>query len=211
MKKFVYDIENLQTEDDVENKFLQELFTKILGYDINSDLKWKENIKIQSGCKSTDGFIDLAVYKNNKIVLVVETKKPTESVRDNIKQVDSYAFHKEVRYSLITNGVRLILREYLAANQKINLINTTVTDLITKEFEPLINLISKEYINTAERTRSPIVDLNNNEITDYRRFFRSIHNIIRDNEKLDPASCFDEFSKILYLVIANDNYKIEKN
>lgn len=207
MKKFTYNVDNLQTEDDVENKFLQKLFTKILGYDINTDLKWKENIKIQSGCKKTNGFIDLAVYKNNQIVLVVETKKPTESVRDNIVQVDSYAFHKEVRYSLITNGIRLILREYLAANQKINLINTTVNELSAKNFEPLINLISKEQINTAAKNNLQAENPNTNEITDYRRFFRSIHNIIRDNEKLDPASCFDEFSKILYLVIANDTYK----
>ena len=42
MAKIKYDAKALITEDDVENKFLQELFTKVLDYDINNDLKKEE-------------------------------------------------------------------------------------------------------------------------------------------------------------------------
>lgn len=51
MAKINYNAEALITEDDVENKFLQELFTKELGYDINKDLRWKEAVKYQEGRK----------------------------------------------------------------------------------------------------------------------------------------------------------------
>ena len=60
MAKIKYDAKTLITEDDVENKFLQELFTKELGYDINKDLKWKESVKYQEGRKKLTKF--LAIY-----------------------------------------------------------------------------------------------------------------------------------------------------
>ena len=210
MAKIKYDSKALITEDDVENKFLQELFTKELGYDINDDLKWKEAVKYQEGRKKITKFADLIIYKNGKPVMIVETKKPTESVTDNIGQVDSYSFAKEVRYSIITNGRKIILREYLAANKKANLINMPIEKLHQMDYIPLINIVSKDKIDT--NIENDILDNqnNSNEITDYRRFFRSIHNIIRDNEKLDPASCFDEFSKILYLKMADEQYRNDK-
>lgn len=206
-----YDISTLLTEDDVENKFVQELFVKVLEYDIQKDLKWKEPIKFAQGRQKTTKYADLVVYKNNKPVLVVESKKPSESIIDNIGQLDSYSFAKEVRYSIITNGRKLILREYLAGNKKANILNENISKLHEAKYKSLINLISKKNIETKLNNQE--VDSQNlsNEITDYRRFFRSIHNIIRDNEKLDPASCFDEFSKILYLKMANEQYKIDKN
>lgn len=210
MAKIKYNAEALITEDDVENKFLQELFTKELGYDINKDLKWKEAVKYQEGRKKITKFADLIIYKNEKPVMIVETKKPTESVIDNIGQVDSYSFAKEVRYSIITNGRKIILREYLAANKKANIINMSIEKLHQMDYMPLINIVSKEKIDTNIENEVLDNQNNSNEITDYRRFFRSIHNIIRDNEKLDPASCFDEFSKILYLKMADEQYRHDK-
>lgn len=210
MAKIKYNAEALITEDDVENKFLQELFTKELGYDINKDLKWKEAVRYQEGRKKITKFADLIIYKNEKPVMIVETKKPTESVIDNIGQVDSYSFAKEVRYSIITNGRKIILREYLAANKKANIINMSIEKLHQMDYMPLINIVSKEKIDTNIENEVLDNQNNSNEITDYRRFFRSIHNIIRDNEKLDPASCFDEFSKILYLKMADEQYRHDK-
>lgn len=210
MAKIKYNAEALITEDDVENKFLQELFTKELGYDINKDLKWKEAVKYQEGRKKITKFADLIIYKNEKPVMIVETKKPTESVIDNIGQVDSYSFAKEVRYSIITNGRKIILREYLAANKKANIINMSIEKLHQMDYMPLINIVSKEKIDTNIENEVLDNQNNSNEITDYRRFFRSIHNVIRDNEKLDPASCFDEFSKILYLKMADEQYRHDK-
>ncbi len=78
------------------------------------------------------------------------------------------------------------------------------------DYMPLINIVSKEKIDTNIENEVLDNQNNSNEITDYRRFFRSIHNIIRDNEKLDPASCFDEFSKILYLKMAAEQYRQDK-
>ena len=210
MCKIEYDVKALITEADVENKFLQELFTKELGYDINNDLKWKETVKYQEGRKKITKFADLIVYKNDEPVMVVEAKKPTETVTDNIGQVDSYSFAKEVRYSIITNGRKIILREYLAGNKKANIINMSIDKLHKMNYEPLINTVSKEKIDTNIINECLDNQNNSDKITDYRRFFRSIHNIIRDNEKLDPASCFDEFSKILYLKMADEQYRNDK-
>jgi len=211
MKNIVYEPNALITESDVEIKFLQPLFVEVLGYDANSDLKWKEPVSFNEGRKKVTKYPDLVCYKDNKAVLVVETKKPTESLTDNIGQLDSYAFAKEVRYSLISNGRKIMLREYLAANKKANIIYTTISVIHDKNYSLLANIISKSNIET-DIYNEPIESANtSNEITDYRRFFRSIHNIIRDNEKLDPASCFDEFSKILYLKMADEQYRADKN
>lgn len=205
----VYNINKIITEDDVENKFVQPLFNDILNYDLNNDFKWKETITYNSGREKVSKIADLVIYRENKPVIVVEAKRPTESLLDGISQVDSYAFAKEVRYTLITNGKKLVLREYLAGNKKINIIETTVKKLIEDNFSSLINLISIENIDVNKNVVSQKIEKFTNQITDYRRFFRSIHNIIRNNEKLDPASCFDEFSKILYLKMANQQYQIE--
>ena len=43
------------------------------------------------------------------------------------------------------------------------------------------------------------------KIVDYRRTFRSIHTKIRSIDKLDPSASFDEFSKVLFIKIINDN------
>lgn len=201
----------LITEDDVEKKFVEKLFTKELGYDSNSDLKWKESIAYKLGREKFRKEADLVVYKNNNPVLVVESKRPTESVNEALAQTDSYASAKEVRYSLITNGRQLILREYLAGNKKINIISTTIDKLHTKDYLSLINIISKNNIDIDIKDYINTKDIKSNEIKDYRRFFRSIHNIIRDNEKLDPTSSFDEFSKILYLKIASEQYIKDKD
>ena len=212
MATIKYNPNELITEGDVESKFIQELITKILGYDLSSDLKWKETVKFKQGRSSVSKQADLVVYKNNIPVLVVEAKNPTESCMDNIEQTDSYAFAKEVRYSLTINGRRLILREYLAGNKKNNIINDSIDKLHKLNYASLIKAISKNNINNDINNAITYSDDNEStsEITDYRRFFRSIHNIIRDNEKLDPLGCFDEFSKILYLKMADNLYRTEK-
>ena len=206
----VYDINQIKSEDDVENKFVQELFTKILGYNLNDDLKWKETITYKLGRQQVKKIADLVVYKNGNPMIVVEAKSPLESNLAGIAQTDSYAFAKEVRYAVITNGRSLILREYLAANKKINLVDEPISKLIEADFDILKNIISKDLIENESQILTNIENTNSNEITDYRRFFRSIHNIIRNGEKLDPAACFDEFSKILYLKMCDYNYHEEK-
>lgn len=204
-----YKPESLITEDDVENKFIQELFINVLGYDLNNDFKWKENVTYKMGRQKYTKVCDLVIYKDGKPVIIVEAKKPNESLTEGITQVDSYAFTKEVTYSLITNGRSIVLREYLYGNKKVNIIEDTIDKLLETNFELLQRYISKDNISNFKKELLPEKHITTNDITDYRRFFRSIHNIIRNNEKFDPISCFDEFSKILYLKMADMNYRNE--
>jgi hypothetical protein len=51
MAKITYNPNNYITEGDVESKFISELFTKELGYDVSKDLHWKESVKFQQGRK----------------------------------------------------------------------------------------------------------------------------------------------------------------
>ena len=204
---FLYDKANLRSESDVENKYIEPLLTHILKYDKFSDLKWREKITFSQGRQKIQKIADLIVYKDNKPVMVVEAKSPKESCKDNIMQTDSYAFAKELRYSLTINGERLILREYLAGNKKVTLIDESIEVLHNNHYKELVSCIAKDRISTHILT-SPLMQQDSkitlNKIKDYRQFFRSIHNIIRDNEKMDPVVAFDNFSKILYLILANE-------
>lgn len=204
-----YRPENLISEDDVENKFIQPLMTEVLGYDLNEDLRWKYPVQFQRGHEVVTKQADLVVFDRGKAVLVVEAKRPTESCMDHIEQTDSYAFALEVKYSLTINGRQLILREYLAGNKKKNLLNLTIQELEKAEYASLTCAVSKRTINSEIFEPLEVEGEKSDVIVDYRRFFRSIHNIIRDNEKLDLLACFDEFSKILYLMMADEKYRGE--
>ncbi|KAB0576119.1 N-6 DNA methylase [Helicobacter pullorum NCTC 12824] len=203
---FAYDSRFFKNESDVEIKYILPLLTQILGYDEQKDLFWKESIDFVQGREKVRKQADLVVYKENKPVLLVEAKSPKESCKDNVAQTDSYAFAKEVRYSLTINGLRLILREYLAGNKKINLLDESIQTLHNNNYKELISSISKANINTQIiESKEPTENkIELNKIKDYRQFFRSIHNIIRDSEKIDPVIAFDNFSKILYLILANE-------
>ena len=192
----------LRTERDVEAKFLPDLFCKKLGY-ASDNLNYAVPVPFHQGREKVTKEADLVIYLEKKPVIIVEAKNPTESVKSWINQADSYAFALGTKYSVITNGKDVILRGYYEGNTKISIIESDVETLEKQHWETVRKIISIENIaSTLKEKLNPIVEVSSNEITNYKSFFKSLHDIIRDREKLDPAKSFDELSKLLFIKIA---------
>ncbi len=196
----------LESERDIETKLLQPLFSTTLGYP-DGDLKFAVPVRLTFGREKKTKEADLVVYHKGKPVVVVEAKKPTETLQSGIDQVDSYAFALQTPYSVVTNGRGFILRGYYSFNSRINILEESVDDLKKDGWKKLKELISFANIlsSIADKENKPIQP-DEEKIRDYRRFFRSVHNIIRDGDKLDPAASFDEMSKILFLKAAESEW-----
>lgn len=203
-----------QSERDVETKFIQSLFYDTLNYPANC-LSWDVPVKMNFGREKKTKKADLVAShaSKNTPIVVVEAKKPTEPLQAGIDQVDSYAFHLQAPYSLITNGKSLILRGYYSGNTRINILDTSVEELKSNNWLSLKKMISYADVLSSISEQPNILKLPNQEqIKDFRRYFRGIHNLIRDGDKLDPSAAFDELSKILFLKFAEEEWKkISKN
>ena len=195
-----------KSEREVEVKLLHPLFTDILGYP-EDELDWAVPVQMNLGRERKVKEADLVAKYKGRNVITVEAKKPTEPVQAHMGQLDSYAFHLQTPYSIITNGRQFILRGYYSFNSRINVIDESVDGLVSDKWKKLDSLISfKNIQSTLAEPSLPIVIPDENKIRDYRRFFRRIHGIIRDRDKLDPGAAFDELSKLLFLKAAEDEW-----
>jgi len=196
-----------RNETEVEINLLRPLFTDILGYP-SDDLEWRRSVDMQFGREKVTKEADLLAKHHGEPVVTVEAKHPTEAVQRFIGQLDSYAFNLQTPYSVITNGRRFILRGYYSFNSRINVIDESVDELEHDRWKKLRSLISFDNIlATMREPSSPVRAPDEEKIKDYRRFFRKIHNAIRDRDKLDPGAAFDELSKLLFLKAAEDEWR----
>lgn len=191
------------SEKDVEVKLIANLFANVLGYP-ETELRWNVPVAITQGRETRQKFADLVAYRSAKAEVVVEAKRPTESVSTAIDQVDSYAFALQARYSVVTNGHQLIVRGYFAGNTRINLVDTTIDELRQDGWRKLENLLAYNIVHQTSEIANDVAPPDRAAITDYRRFFKRVHNQIRDLDKLDPAAAFDELSKLMFMVAAED-------
>lgn len=200
----------LESERDIETKLVHPLFHRTLGYPQDS-LRTDVAVNLTFGREKKIGRADLVVYHQDKPVVVVEAKKPTETLQPGIDQVDSYAFALQAPYSVITNGRGFVLRGYYSFNSRINILEDSVDELKKDGWKRLKDLISfANIIASIADKENQLVEPSEEKIRDYRRFFRNIHNIIRDGDKLDPSASFDEMSKILFIKAAEDEWRQRK-
>ena len=181
-------LKSIKTEDDVEKKIILPLLIE-LGYD-SKKISWKPNKTINLGRKKHKIIAD-GIYED---LLAIEAKSPNESVSSGIEQADSYAFGWSTKFSLICNGREILVRGY-KDNKKITIISIKLLDL-KNEYNNLENIISLN--NISNFSIGDLEPTSLEEIKNYNIFFNKIHNVIRNNEKLDPIKSFDEFSKVLF-------------
>jgi type I restriction enzyme M protein len=198
---------DFKTERDVEVKLLHPLFSDTLGYP-EDQLDWARRVPMNLGRQVLNKEADLVAKFRDQPVITVEAKSPNEAIQSGLGQLDSYAFHLRTPYSVITNGKRFVLRGYYSFNSRINVIDDAVDALAKTKWKTLRKLISFENIPaTIQERPNPLVVPDEEKIKDYRRFFRKIHNAIRDRDKLDPTAAFDELSKLLFLKAAEDEWR----
>jgi type I restriction enzyme M protein len=197
-----------RSEREVEVNLLAPLFQDVLGYP-ESDLEWAKSVRMSFGREVMTKQADLVISRSNRPLIAVEAKKPTESVQSAIDQVDSYAYALHTPYSVITNGRHLVVRGYYSANRRLNVIDDNIDTMKSSGWAKLKGLIAFDKIlGSINDPAGPVVEPNADLIKDYRRFFKKIHNAIRDSDKLDPASAFDELSKLLFLKAAEDEREL---
>lgn len=199
------------TERDVEVKLLNKLFQNTLAYP-DSCLNWDFPVNMSFGREKKTKFADLVVThdKTKKPLIVVEAKKPTETLQSGISQVDSYAFFLQSKFSIVTNGKSFLLRGYYD-NNKVNIIESDVETLKKDNWEKVKKIISYiDVLNSIKLKEQAPKEIDYEQIKDYRRYFRNIHNLIRDGDKLDPGASFDEFSKVLCLKFFQEEW-VQKN
>lgn len=203
-------IESLTSERDVEVKVVTPLFREVLGY-AEKEMEWAVPVRMNLGREVRTKEADLVIRRNGETLIVVEAKKPTEAIAGATGQTDSYAFALQSPFSFITNGREYRLRAYYHGNRRVDLLSGAIESLSKKGFSKLIKLIgSKEISGTTSDSALLVEEPDAEKIRDYRRFFKGLHNAIRDGDKLDPAAAFDELSKLL-LMSAADEALISRN
>ncbi|WP_339232117.1 N-6 DNA methylase [Pseudomonas sp. FSL L8-0168] len=196
--------EFLTSERDVEVKIVTPLFLDVLGYS-EKEMNWAVPVKMNMGREVRTKEADLVIKRQGEILVVVEAKKPTEAISGATGQTDSYAFALHAPFSFITNGKEYRLRAYYHGNKRVDLLTGVIGKLVKKDFAKLVKLIgSKEISGTKSESAISIDEPDYEKIRDYRRFFKGLHNTIRDGDKLDPAAAFDELSKTLLMSAADE-------
>src|SRR5262245_35291737 len=169
-----------RTEREVEVNLLKPLFQDVLGYP-ERELEWAKQVKVTFGRETSTKEADLVAHYKGSPVIAVEAKKPTEAVRSGLSQVDSYAFALQTPYSVVTNGRHFVVRGYYSFNSRINVIDEPVDDLQHSRWSKVKNLIGFDNISSAlTQKANEVAEPSPEKIQDYRRFFRRIHNEIRD-------------------------------
>lgn len=200
---------DLRSEGDVEQKVISPLFKDVLRYPTAS-LHWKHPVTVILGREKKTKQADLVAYLNGRPVVTVEAKKPTEPVSEGFGQVDSYAFALQTPYSVVTNGRSFVLRGYYSFNSRINVVEEGVARLERDHWQKVASLIGfSQILGSIKEKAQPAIAPDPQKIKDFRRFFRRIHNEIRDRDRLDPAAAFDELSKLLFLKAAEEEAQIK--
>lgn len=200
-----------RTEQEVTINLLAPLFREELGYP-EKDLEWAKKVKITFGRETRTKEADLVAHYKGSPVITVEAKSPTEPVRSGMSQVDSYAFALKTPISVVTNGRQFVVRRYYSFVDHVNVIDEPVDDLRQSQWKKVKNLIGFDNVKASISEPPNVVPVPDGaKIQDYRRFFRKIHNEIRDRDKLDPGAAFDELSKLLFLKAAEDEWGHDEN
>ncbi|MET3438051.1 type I restriction enzyme M protein [Sphingomonas sp. 1185] len=168
-------------------------------------MHWAVPVQMNFGREVRTKEADLVIKRGNDVLVVVEAKKPTEAIFGATGQADSYAFALGSPFSLITNGREYVLRAYYHGNRRVDLTRGHIDKINKSSFKKLISLIGASEILAAINEAPPeAVEPDAEKIKDYRRFFKGLHSVIRDRDKLDPAAAFDELSMMLLLSAADE-------
>lgn len=199
----------IQSERDVEVKVITPIFKNVLGYTDN-EMHWAVPVHMNFGREVRTKEADLVIKRGKEVLVVVEAKKPTEAIFGATGQTDSYAFALGSPFSFITNGREYVLRAYYHGNKRVDVTRGHIDKINKSSFKKLISLVGAGEIGATLSDTPPVVaEPDADKIKDYRRFFKGLHSVIRDGDKLDPAAAFDELSMMLLLSAADEALNAE--
>ena len=179
-------------EEIVRQKFIVKLINDY-GYSLN---QMEQEVKLTNSQRGTGrASADLIVWKsetekkeNKTAFLVMEFKAGNLKLKvEDCYQGYNYATWSRAKIFAITNGE--VLEVYKTIEDELPLKLQRVND-IPNFSEISDKKLDKFLTKTKEFTGKEFADL-----------LHKCHNIIRNNDKLDPADAFDEISKVLFIKI----------
>lgn len=188
----------IKSEKDVEMKIVLKLITQ-LGYKEN---EWRSNYPIQVGRRVI--FADFLISSNindpdKGINLVIEAKKPEESLENYVKQAVSYGRLTKSKLSILINDTRLLIVD-----------NENPSDYKEYKIDDNLSLISKgNYFTNKNKVSYGIRQLIHAEkeakkfaaIEEFSSKFEKCQDEIRNIDGKTGSDAFDELSKLLFVKI----------
>lgn len=188
----------IRTEKDVELKIVLSLLQK-LGY---QETDWISNYPIQVGRKTiyADFFISSNISEPEKAInLIIEVKKPTESLENYINQAVSYGRLTKSKFSILVNDTRMIIVNNENPDKQLESKIDTFPDIITKTVYfakgNRVTYATKQ-IQHAEMEAKKFA-----EIEEFSSKFEKCQDEIRNIDGKTGSDAFDELSKLLFVKI----------
>ncbi len=212
---FGLDSRDLASEAEVETRLLAPLFHD-LGYPATAVIPKGQlpALIVNSGRKTTTIEVDFLLLSQIKTAkVVVETKRPDESVPNAWGQAASYALsynrdkrdNEKIQWLLITNGHVTSLYKHDSDNPVLTL---QLSDFVSGA-PPYVSL--RTYIKHVTSVELVGGGLAFETITPDRlnTLFSTCHQLIWKKEKLAPADAFFEFCKFIFIKIREDKRREE--
>jgi len=177
----------IYSEEEVKVKCVLPYLEKI-GYE-------KENLQLDRPVKIGRGltvYPDIVVLVDEEPAMVVETKRPGESLANYVNQVISYSRLLQAPLAILTNGFKT---EVYDAFEAVSL-GRDIPSLSE------IHKIEKEIPWTdemRERAESTLVIFEN--VPKFSDVLSECHDIVWNRDHLSPEMAFDEVSKLLFLKV----------
>jgi len=155
----------LETESDVEQKFIYPLLTTLtpigLGY-LNSDIRTKldiRKIQIDKGSKSKIYYPDYMVVMDGLPLVIIEAKTPNDDLIEAIREARLYAMELNSQYPnninpcskiIVSNGVKTIAQNFDSELNSIMFL-TENKDVSNPDFFNFLNFLKKEVVENFSR------------------------------------------------------------
>jgi len=184
---------NNQPEEKVRQDFICKLINDY-GYCLD---QMKQEVKLTKSQRGRGGaYADIVIWKTKKekdenktAFMVIELKADALNLKpEDFYQGYNYATWSRAKLFVISNG--RVIKIYKTIEEELPLSLNSVSEIPQakdiQDEKKLEDILSK----TKEFTGD-----------EFAKLLHKCHNIIRNNDKLDPANSFDEISKVLFLKI----------
>lgn len=209
------ELRNLRNESDVETFFITPLL-KELGFSENyletkTTLKQVNIGKAKKKRPYVPDFVGYSDKKRERPVLIVDAKHPSEDAEDGVVDAQLYASvirrslskPKAEQYCIGSNGLKTVVKHYDSI--------ITEYDLDFKDFEDGNSRFEafKNDMNRVARARSSALllepfEFKKPDIDEIKGIFETCHNIIWRKEVTNPQDAFYQFSKLMFVKLAED-------
>lgn len=200
-------IDYIPSEAEEENKTIIPLLKK-LSLITNDDMyRMRVPVQMQEGRRKVSKEADIVLYNSQqKPFVVVESKKSSELLDDDaINQLDSYAFWLGCRYGIACNGKTFIVRAYMEGNERRYIIRSAVERI---KAEHVAFIKEGEIIQRESQISANLIS---EQSDTFSSMLKTIHQDIRDTDKLDPTGAFDGWSRLLFMKIYEEKWTKENN